>query len=107
MLTRWGQPLRGPALGVIVANHTIRYVGRRLNPHLVRDIVAVTWLDHHPGDYLTICKLLWHQDVLTTLQVYAQNFDESHAVCGMEAWLKSRRQSRDKESSTDAGSRLV
>jgi hypothetical protein len=101
------QPLGRPALWAIVANHTIRYVGRRLNPHLVRDIVAVTWLDHHPGDYLTICKLLWHQDVLTTLQVYAQNFDESHAVCGMEAWLKSRRQSRDKESSTDAGSRLV
>ena len=87
---RWGQPLRRSALWAIVANHTIRYVGRRLNPHLLRDIVAVTWLDHHPDDYLTISKLLWHQDVLATLQVYGRNFDESHAVSHMEAWLKSR-----------------
>jgi hypothetical protein len=85
-----GQPLGGPALGEIVANHTTRYAGRRLNPNLVRDIVAVTWLDRHPGDYLTICKLLWHQDMLTTMQVYGRNLDESQAVCRMEAWLKSR-----------------
>jgi len=57
--------------------------------------VAVAWLDHHPDDYLTISKLLWHQDLVTTLQVYGRNFDESHAVCcRMEAWLTSRRQSK-------------
>ncbi|MGO9269422.1 MAG: hypothetical protein ACLQOO_04050, partial [Terriglobia bacterium] len=56
--------------------------------------VAVAWLDRHPDDYLTISKLLWHQDLVTTLQVYGRNFDESHAVCRMEAWLKSRRPSQ-------------
>jgi integrase len=98
-----GHPLARLALTKIVAGHTLRYTGKRLHPHLVRDIVTVAWLDNHPDDYLTISKLLWHQDVLTTLLVYAQNFDESHAVCGMEAWLRSRRQNRDEESSTDAG----
>jgi len=57
--------------------------------------VAVAWLDHHPEDYLTISKLLWHQDLVTTLQVYGRNFDESHAVCRMEGWLKSRRETKD------------
>ena len=90
-----GQPLAALGLGRIVAGHAVRYTGKRLHPHLVRDIVAVAWLDHHPDDYLTISKLLWHQDVLTTLQVYGRNFDESHAVCRMEAWLRSRRQSKD------------
>jgi integrase len=90
-----GKPIATPALGKIVAGHTLRYTGRRLHPHLVRDIVAVTWLDHHPDDHLTVSKLLWHRDALTTLLVYAQNFNESHAVCRMEAWLRSRRQSKD------------
>jgi len=81
-------------LGRIVAGHTLRYTGKCLHPHLIRDIVAVTWLDRHPDDYLTICKLLWHQDVLATLQVYGRDFEESHAVCRMEAWLKSRPKQR-------------
>jgi hypothetical protein len=85
-----GRPLDDRSLHTIVAGYTLRYTGKRLNPHLIRDIVAVTWLDHHPDDYLTICKLLWHQDVLATLEVYGRDFEESHAVCRMEAWLKSR-----------------
>ncbi len=85
-----GRPLSVYSLHKIVAGYTLRYTGKRLHPLLVRDIVAVTWLDHHPDDYLTICKLLWHQDVLTTLQVYGRNFEESRAVCRMEEWLKSR-----------------
>jgi hypothetical protein len=63
--------------------------------HLVRDIVAVAWLEHHPDDDLTISKLFWHQDVRATLQVCGRSFDESHAVCRMEAWLRSRGQSKD------------
>jgi integrase len=85
-----GRPLHLHSLHKIVAGYTLRYTGKRLHPHLIRDIVAVTWLDHHPDDYLTISKLLWHQDVLATLQVYGRDFEESHAVCRMEAWLKSR-----------------
>jgi integrase len=87
---RSGQQLSDTGLCTIVANHTIRYAGKRLNPQFVRDIVAVTWLDQHPDDYLTIAKLLWHRDVLTTLRVYGRNLEESYAVCRMETWLKSR-----------------
>ena len=92
---RSGRQRSDTGLCTIVANHTIRYVGRRLNPHLVRDIVAVALLDHHPDDHLTISRLLWHQDVVSTLRVYGRNFEESHAVCRMDAWLRSRCQSKD------------
>jgi hypothetical protein len=57
--------------------------------------VAVALLDHHPDDHLTISRLLWHQDVVSTLRVYGRNFEESHAVCRMDAWLRSRCQSKD------------
>jgi len=87
---RCGQRLSVTSLHKIVAGYTLRYTGKCLNPLLVRDIVAFTWLDHHPDDYLTICRLLWHQDVLSTLRVYGRHFEESQAVCRMEAWLKSR-----------------
>jgi hypothetical protein len=48
-----GQPLNISHLYIIVAGYTLRYTGKRLHPQLVRDIVASTWLDRHPDDYLT------------------------------------------------------
>ena len=88
-----GKPISPEGIFTIVGNITYRYAGRRVNPHLFRDILAVKWLEIHPEDYLTVSKLLWHRNIKTTLRTYAANFDESHAVRRAEEWLEKRRSS--------------
>jgi integrase len=69
---------------------TLQYAGRPVNPHLFRDIVAYTWLDHHPHDYLTVSKMLWHSNINTTLKHYGSRFNESNGVAAMESWLSTQ-----------------
>jgi integrase len=77
--------------GSLVGNLTLRYAGRRVNPHLFRDIFAVQWLQDHPDDYLTLSKILWHHNIQTTLQIYGAGFDESHGARRVEEWLEARK----------------
>jgi integrase len=85
-----GGPLRGQEISELVSQRTFEHTGRRVNPHLVRDIFAYAWLDDHPEDYLTVSKILWHRNIATTLQVYGKNFDESNGVRRIDEWLSSR-----------------
>ena len=70
-----------------VTGITVRYAGKRVNPHLIRDIVAFDWLKKHPGDVLTIQKLLWHTKPDITIRVYGHDFNEAYAVCRVEEYL--------------------
>jgi integrase len=74
----------------LVRNITLRYTGRAVNPHLFRDIFAVQWLRENARDYLTLSKILWHQDVKTTIDLYAQYFDEAGGAVGAAKWLEQR-----------------
>jgi integrase len=69
---------------------TARYAGRRVTPHLFRDIFAVKYLEDRPEDYLTLSKVLWHSNVQTTLGVYGAKFDESHGARRVDEWLDQR-----------------
>jgi len=73
-----------------VADLTIRFVGLKINPHFIRDILAYKWLEDHPEDYLTLSKILWHKNIQTTLRIYGQKFDESNGVRRVEEWLDRR-----------------
>jgi hypothetical protein len=64
----------------------MRYTGIRLNPHLARDMFSVAYLHDHPRDFLTLSKILWHQDPGTTVKIYASGFDESFASVAVELW---------------------
>lgn len=75
---------------VTIGRLTARYAGRRVTPHLFRDILAVKYLEEHPEDYLTLSKILWHRDIDTTLRIYGARFDESHGVRRVEQWLDDR-----------------
>ena len=75
----------------LVSELTLRFGGKRINPHLYRDIVAFTWLKAHPKDYLTVSKLLWHNSIAITIDTYGSQFNESSGVCAMEEWLDERR----------------
>jgi len=74
----------------LVSNLTLRHGGRRVTPHLFRDIVAYTWLKEHPSDYLTLSKMFWHSNVNEVIRTYGSRFNESSGVCAMESWLDKR-----------------
>lgn len=82
-----GKPLSRHSVGYIIGNLTSRFAGRRLNPHPLRDIAAVNWLEVHPNDPLSASKLLWHGGQNTLFKVYGDKFDESHAARRMEEYL--------------------
>ena len=75
---------------IAVSSLTQRYGGRRVTPHLFRDIVAFTWLKEYPKDYLTLSKILWHRNINTTIMKYGSRFNESSGICAMESWLEGR-----------------
>jgi len=95
-LTENGQPFTRPVLGYHVQNATFRYFGRRVNPHLFRDIFAVKFLEEHPENYLTLSKILWHRNVNTTIRLYGRNYDESHGARAAEDWLDQRSRKNQK-----------
>jgi integrase len=80
----------------LVSGLVVRYAGRRVTPHLFRDIVAFTWLKEHPKDYLTLSKILWHMKLSTTIEIYGSRFNESSGVRSMETWLDERESARSK-----------
>lgn len=73
-----------------VSELTLRYGGRRVTPHLFRDIVAFAWLKSHPEAYLRLSKMLWHKHVSTTINIYASRFNQASGVIAMEEWLDER-----------------
>jgi integrase len=75
----------------LVSEVTLRYGGKRVTPHLLRDVFAFKWLEDHPEDYLTVSKVLWHQNIQTTLRIYGRRFDESHGLRRVEQWLEQRK----------------
>jgi integrase len=85
-----GAPMNSNAVTDLVSQLTLRYGGRRVTPHIFRDIVAYTWLMHHPQDYLTLSKHLWHSGPTEVIRTYGSRFNESSGVVMMEAWLAER-----------------
>ena len=51
---------------------------------------AVVWLKEHPQDYLTLSKMLWHNNIKTTIGTYGSRYNESSGVTAMESWLDER-----------------
>jgi len=86
-----GDAMTSGAMRTLVESLAATYAGKVVNPHLFRDIVAYEWLEHHPQDYLTLSKLLWHKTVDQTLKVYGSRFNESTGIARMDDWRASRR----------------
>ncbi len=82
-----GGPLDDQTTNDLVAELVLKYAGKRVPPHLFRGCFAYKWLEGHPEDYLTLSKILWHQNVQTTIDMYGAQFDESNGVCRIDDWL--------------------
>lgn len=82
-----GNPFITETFNSLVGSLTLRHAGRRVTPHLFRDIFAFMWLKKMPEDYLTLSKLLWHRNIQTTIRKYGWMCNESSALCRMERVL--------------------
>lgn len=85
-----GQPMSLGAVDLVISTMTLRHGGRRVTPHIYRDIFAFAWLKEHPSDYLTLAKILWHSNINTTIRKYGSQFNESSGVCSAESWVEGR-----------------
>ena len=47
-----------------------RELGLRVNPHLLRHYAGMQWLDHMPGEYQPLSRLLAHSSSQTTIDFY-------------------------------------
>jgi hypothetical protein len=90
LLNGRGNPMKRQQMSDLVSLLTLRHGGRRVTPHLFRDIVAYAWLKSHPDDYLTLSKMFWHTSPALVIATYGSRFDESSAGCAMESWLEAR-----------------
>ena len=90
LVNRDGHRLNEHELGALVSNLTLRHTGRRVTPHIFRDIWAYWWLASHPEDFLTVSKKLWHRNIQTTLRIYGCKFDEAQADCRVEDCLDAQ-----------------
>jgi integrase len=90
LLNHEGNPMVASQMRRLVSVLTLRHGGRRVTPHLVRDIFAYAWLKAHPGDYLTLSKMFWHSTPALVIATYGSRFDESSAGVAMEAWAEER-----------------
>jgi len=83
-----GKPLTGGALKEVVKTRCMKYLGRPVTPHVIRDIVAHAILSKNPEDYLKVSKLLGHKRVETTLRIYG-HYEMDEAARSYEEILES------------------
>jgi integrase len=85
-----GKSMTQNQVTALVSTLTLRHGGRRVTPHLFRDIVAYTRLKENPNDLLALSKLFWHSNTDQVIKTYGSRFNESSGVCAQEAWLDER-----------------
>lgn len=83
-----GKRLSGGRLCSIVGEQTLRLIRKRVTPHTFRHIVAYAFLEKFPKDFLTLSKILWHKNVLVTINIYGGTYNESNGTCAMERWME-------------------
>jgi hypothetical protein len=98
-LSNHGHALSATRFGDLVSSITLRYGGKRFNPHLARDVFTAEWIRKHPGDVVTPSRNLWHRDT-ATLWFYAGAVDESAAAVQVEEWLDEQ-EARESEALGD------
>jgi len=68
-------------------------LGHRVNPHLMRHLAALFWLDIHPGDYESLRRLMGHRSTNSLMDYYSGTEAAAAARRYDEAILAARRTS--------------
>ena len=69
-----GQPKNGLLFSKQITERIQKAVGLRITVHQFRHAAAAIYLQHHPGDYETVRRVLGHRSLTTTVKFY----------CGLE-----------------------
>ena len=69
-----------------------RETGLKMNPYLFRHFAALLFLEHHPGSYEEVRRILGHKRISTTLQNYA-GLETAAAVRRYDEVVLARRDS--------------
>lgn len=64
------KPKSSKTLAIQITRTVFRYTGLDVNPHLFRHVAAKVYLDRHPGDYVTVQRVLGHRSLNTTTTIY-------------------------------------
>jgi integrase len=86
-----GAPLNSTSIRFLICELALSYGGKRLTPHIFRDIFAFEYLKNRPLDFVTLSIQLWHASVNTTMKYYAGRFNASCGTAAVESWLEQRR----------------
>ena len=68
--TTSGKAKTESSLSTQYSNFIRRELGLKVNPHLLRHHAGMQWLDHMPGQYEALSKLLGHSSAKTTQNFY-------------------------------------
>ncbi len=66
-----GRGMKPETIADLIRELALRYGGKRLTPHIFRDIFAFEYLKTRPLDFVTLSIQLWHGSVNTTMKYYA------------------------------------
>lgn len=91
LLNSKGRAMISSCMTRTVGELTLRYAGRRVSPHIVRDILIVGFLKDNPEQYELAAKILWHATPDMIRKRYGKNFDESFGAVAAERWLAERK----------------
>jgi integrase len=86
-----GRGMKPETIADLIRELALRYGGKRLTPHIFRDIFAFEYLKTRPLDFVTLSIQLWHGSVNTTMKYYAGRFNASCGTAAVESWLEQRR----------------
>jgi integrase len=65
-----GEPKNTLLFGQQITRRIQKAIGLRVTPHQFRHAAAAIYLQHRPGDYETVRRLLGHREIQTTIRFY-------------------------------------
>jgi integrase len=93
----YGRPMNAVTFGHMMCEISLRYGGdgkkrrgKRMNPHIFRDVFAFAYLKENPRDFVQLSIQLWHSSIDTTMKHYAGKFNASCGTQAVEAFAKAR-----------------
>jgi integrase len=92
----YGRPMNAVTFGHMMCEISLRYGGegkrhgKRMNPHIFRDVFAFAYLKNNPRDFVQLSIQLWHSSIDTTMKHYAGKFNASCGTQAVESFAKAR-----------------
>lgn len=83
-----GRRMNAKAFGFMICELALRYGGKRMNPHIFRDVFAFAYLKKRPRDFINLSIMLWHSNITTTMESYGGKFNASCGTAAVETWFE-------------------